>query len=442
MDSFECLTSVVDLSGSVVEVSVATANILASARGVQVAASTMASAVEELVASISEVETAAQRSNTETVESNRLTNEGIDKLQSLRGMIAETGKQFETVADQTKNLQSDVLNLGKVVDLISQIAGQTNLLALNATIEAARAGEHGKGFAVVASEVKSLSRQTAEATETIRGQIKSLNESFGSVLSTVAQSQVTVANVVADAEKVGVDFEHISRHSDLISQQIGELSGVISQQKEAVRLLAQNMNVVKDKGQQNLDSVEKLANNTDQAVSLIEAMRTKLAAEDITNKVIYLAKADHLLWKKKLLDMAIGRSKEKASSLADHTKCRLGKWYYGHVDDDIQRLSAFHAIEKPHKEVHFHGIEAAKCFEAGQVNEGMQHYAILERASGEVIHALADLAEQAMKIEQARQERNRIEAERRAFEAQALAESQQAEAMPKNPTFLAKLRGK
>ncbi len=396
MDSLECLVSVVDLSTAIVEVSVSTASILSSARDVQAAATTMAGAVEELSASIGEIEGSAQRSSQAVEQSSYLTNEGMRELTGLRSQIDDSGKLFESVALKTKDLQSVVSNLGKVVDLISKIAGQTNLLALNATIEAARAGEHGKGFAVVATEVKSLSRQTAEATETIRGQIKNLDESFASVLGTVSQSQTTMNKVVSSAEKVSSDFENINRNSSAITQQVNDLTSIISQQKIAVELLAKNMTVVKSKSEQNLASVESLADQTDKAVGLIEAMRTKLATEDITNKVIYLAKADHVLWKKRLLDMAVGRSAAKASELADHTMCRLGKWYYQQADDTMRKLRSFHAIEEPHKKVHFHGIEAAKCFEQHKLAEGMEHYRHLEEASRNVLEHLNGLAQEAM----------------------------------------------
>jgi len=42
------------------------------------------------------------------------------------------------------HLDASAIEIGKVLDTISDIAEQTNLLALNATIEAASAGEAGK----------------------------------------------------------------------------------------------------------------------------------------------------------------------------------------------------------------------------------------------------------------------------------------------------------
>ena len=391
MESREVLKNVVDLSMSAVEVSVSTAHILSGTREVQSAATSMASAVEELSASIGEIENSAQRSSQAVGESSHLTSQGMQELSILKQEVLQTGAVFDTVSVKTKDLQEVVGNLSKVVELISKIAGQTNLLALNATIEAARAGEHGKGFAVVAGEVKSLSNQTRSATETIQEQIQLLSSSFNDVLTSVSTAQTTVQSVITKTEKVSHDFEQINQNSSSISSQVAELANIISQQKIAVQLLAENMAVVKDKGDINLHAVDVLADQTDKSVKLIEDWRAKLANEDIEDKVIYLAQADHLLWKKRLLDMAVGKSEMKSKDLTDHTLCRLGKWYYSNAADALKSMPSFILIEEPHKKVHYHGIEAAKCFETGRIDEGMKNYNLLERASADVIRGLQAL---------------------------------------------------
>ncbi len=387
MDNKEILQNVVDLSMSAVEVSVSTAGILGSSRDVQSAATSMASAVEELSASIGEIERSSRTIAEETAQSNRMTENGMRNMHSLKSYIETTNESYGVIFDKTEELRGLVESLSGIVNAIEKIAKQTNLLALNATIEAARAGEAGKGFAVVAGEVKNLSRQTTEATETIRSKIGHLNGSFGEVLRTVTASREGVTGAVSKAEEVSHEFEQISAGTQGIGRQMEQLASIIAEQKGAVELLAGNMAVVRDKGTENLGAVENLANQTDKGVVLIEKWRTALAEEDIPGKVLFLAKADHLLWKKRLLDMAVGRGNLKSSELADHTLCRLGKWYY-QANEDMRRNPAFIAIESPHKEVHHFGIEAAKCFETGRLEEGLQNYRQLETASRHVIEGL------------------------------------------------------
>lgn len=391
MESQDILKNVVGLSMSTVEVSVSSAKILSGTRDVQGAATSMASAVEELAASIQEIEKSSERSSTAADGSSRLTSDGLRELNDLRLDIERTSTAMGEVSIKTADLQSAVQSLGDVVALISKIAQQTNLLALNATIEAARAGEQGKGFAVVASEVKSLSNQTSDATKKIQAQIEQLNTSFRDVLETVSGASVTVQSVMKKSEQVAHDFVQINDNSASIATQLRELSDIIAQQQQAVELLAKNMSIVVDKGNVNLDAVNILADQTDDSVKIIESWRAKLAEEDIADKVIFLAQADHLLWKKRLLDMAVGRSTMKSSDLTDHTLCRLGKWYYGDGANTMRTLPPFAAIEEPHKQVHAFGIEAAKCFETGEIDKGMMYYAKLDIASQDVINGLQNL---------------------------------------------------
>jgi methyl-accepting chemotaxis protein len=93
------------------------------------------------------------------------------QVQRAAGLAGAAKAQSDRAQATIAALQGASDAIGRVVDLISGIAGQTNLLALNATIEAARSGEAGRGFAVVAGEVKSLANQTSTAIGDIARQI-------------------------------------------------------------------------------------------------------------------------------------------------------------------------------------------------------------------------------------------------------------------------------
>jgi methyl-accepting chemotaxis protein len=100
----------------------------------------------------------ARQNQASSVEAAELMKASAEQFKETRGSL---GKVVEAMAGITRSSGQ----IGKIIQVIDQIAFQTNILALNAAVEAARAGEAGAGFAVVADEVRSLAQRSAEAAK-------------------------------------------------------------------------------------------------------------------------------------------------------------------------------------------------------------------------------------------------------------------------------------
>jgi methyl-accepting chemotaxis protein len=125
--------------------------------------------LEQITATSAEMSSAVEKAATST--------QAISTSAGEAAGLTEQAQQRATASvNEIDGLVEASVDVGEVIEVITEIADQTNLLSLNATIEAARAGEAGRGFGVVASEVKSLSQETAAATERIAEMIAGIQQ--------------------------------------------------------------------------------------------------------------------------------------------------------------------------------------------------------------------------------------------------------------------------
>ncbi|HEX6676513.1 MAG TPA: methyl-accepting chemotaxis protein [Actinomycetes bacterium] len=166
---------------------------------------------------------------------------GAAKLDTSAREIAGSAKRASlvagtvvTTAEQTNQavtrLGTSSAEIGEVVQMITGIAGQTNLLALNATIEAARAGDAGRGFAVVAGEVKALAKQTAQATEDIRGRVNAIQLDTAAAIEAIDR----ISEVIGEISRQQTTIEAAVRTQETTTREITDQAAVAASGADSV----------------------------------------------------------------------------------------------------------------------------------------------------------------------------------------------------------------
>lgn len=198
-------------------------------------ADSIASESNNISANITNVAAAAEEMSATILE----ISQNCSQAQNLANTAKEKG---ESSTQQITDLRQSSLDIGRVVEVITNIADQTKLLALNATIEAARAGEAGKGFAVVANEVKDLARQTAEATGDITQQIQQMQQKTESVVNAIEEINGINDDVSEINTSVAAAVEEQSATVNDIASTIAEAAQVSTTVSASIKELSQTIN--------------------------------------------------------------------------------------------------------------------------------------------------------------------------------------------------------
>ncbi len=277
MSADSLAASAEEASSSIIEMVTAIERVAESANVFSVSASDAASSIEEMVASIKEIaeslelisasseETASslneinaavkevERSAIESVGlAEHVTSEASDKGMkaanaAINGM-EDIKESVGAIAEAINRLGKRSEEIGKILNVIDEVADQTSLLALNAAILAAQAGEHGKGFSVVAEEIKSLAGKTSLSTKEIATLIESVQAETRSSVEMAEKGIQSVEKGMKVVREVNVALKSILDSSQIstekakgIQRATTEETYVIKGITEAVRSMSEQI---------------------------------------------------------------------------------------------------------------------------------------------------------------------------------------------------------
>jgi methyl-accepting chemotaxis protein len=220
--------------------------------------------VNHVMGSANEMEKKANLINKAAERGLESSNQGLRTVKVLvenMGGIRESANQTsQSISVLTKRTEE----IGRTLNVITDIASQTNLLALNAAIEAARAGDAGRGFAVVAEEIRKLaedSRKSAVEIEKIIGDVQKDTTQAGKAIDAMEASVKEGNKSSVEAEKI---FQEIAKSSEETFGASKEIQAATLTQKESISTVVKNIEQIVVVSEETAAGTQEVASSSQQ----------------------------------------------------------------------------------------------------------------------------------------------------------------------------------
>jgi methyl-accepting chemotaxis protein len=193
-------------------------------------------------------------SSTEGLKTIKVLVENMTEIKECAGL---TSQSIEILTKRTEEI-------GRTLNVITDIASQTNLLALNAAIEAARAGDAGRGFAVVAEEIRKLaedSRKSAVEIEKIIGDVQKDTSAAGKAINAMEISVKEGNKSSVQVEKI---FHEIAKSSEDTFSSSKEIQSSTQVQKETIETVVKNIEQIVVVSEETAAGTQQVASSSQQ----------------------------------------------------------------------------------------------------------------------------------------------------------------------------------
>lgn len=267
----ETASATEQIAASMEQVAAGSKNQQAASKENAIALEEMAKGIEVIVDRATSVTELSSYSSGQAEQGNAILNEAVSQMKAIHDSVKMTGAAIGQLNESSEQI-------GKIIDVITNIASQTNLLALNASIEAARAGESGRGFNVVAMEVRKLAEQSEDSAKQIASLIEEIQGSMQQTTKSMQLVQKDVLSGMEIVDKAGQAFETIldtvqkvtfemqetSASTEEMSAGTEEISASVEEMASIAEEASQTVQTVVSASETQLASVQTISASTEQ----------------------------------------------------------------------------------------------------------------------------------------------------------------------------------
>lgn len=220
----------------------------------------------ELVANRARESAQSARDTTATAQQgNELVKQTMDLMKEFLDTVEHTGQQFA-------ELNGKLQQVGKIADIIVEIARQTNMLALNASIEAVRAGEYGKGFTVVAEEVRKLADGSSRSASEIIDLVTLIKEDSVKVRDTFAMTSRQINEGKKKINSTAGAFQSIVHTVVEAERKASSIADLSSMQTEGAQKMVKTIDDIARVAEDNAAATEQVSTATEQQSAAMQEM--------------------------------------------------------------------------------------------------------------------------------------------------------------------------